>query len=106
MLDAHAHTGGNLVAVRDVPRSDVSRYGILDASSRSGRTVAARGLVEKPAVAEAPSTLAVVGRYILQPEIFTHLERLQPRAGNDIQLSRANAPIVVSCPLTLFFFQR
>jgi UTP--glucose-1-phosphate uridylyltransferase len=105
MLDAHAHTGGNMVAVMDVPRSDVSRYGILDASSRSGRTVAARGLVEKPAVAEAPSTLAVVGRYILQPEIFTHLERLQPGAGNEIQLTDAIARMIDGCPLTGYVFE-
>ncbi len=105
MLDAHAHTGGNMVAVMDVPRSEVSRYGILDASARHGRTVEARGLVEKPAAADAPSTLAVVGRYILQPEIFAHLERLQPGAGNEIQLTDAIAQMINGCPLTGYVFE-
>ena len=62
MLDAHAHTGGNMVAVMDVPREEVGRYGILDVGTRRGRIVEARGLVEKPGQADAPSTLAVVDR--------------------------------------------
>ncbi len=105
MLDAHAHTGGNMVAVMDVPRAEVGRYGILDVGTRRGRTVEARGLVEKPAQADAPSTLAVVGRYILQPEIFAHLERVQPGAGNEIQLTDAIARMIVGCPLTGYVFE-
>jgi len=105
MLDAHGETGGNMVAVMEVPAAEVGRYGILDVGARRGRTVAARGVVEKPQPPAAPSTLAVVGRYILQPEIFAHLESVQPGAGNEIQLTDAIARMMESCPLTGYIFE-
>jgi len=105
MLDAHAETGGNMVAVMEVPQSEVNRYGILDVGARRGRSVVARGVIEKPQPADAPSTLAVVGRYILQPEIFAHLESVQPGAGNEIQLTDAIAQMMTSCPLTGYVFE-
>ncbi len=98
MLDAHAGTGGNMVAVMDVPREHTDRYGILELGAESGRLVEVRGLVEKPSPKDAPSTLCVIGRYILQPELFGYLGRQQPGAGNEIQLTDAMARMIGQMP--------
>ena len=87
MVEAHADTGGNMVAVTEIPREQTSRYGILDVVADSGKLVRARGVVEKPDPTEAPSTLMIIGRYIIQPEIFRHLGEAKPGAGNEIQLT-------------------
>jgi len=87
LVDVHEETGGNVVAVVDVPREDTKKYGILDVSSDDGRLASVRGLVEKPAPAEAPSTLSIIGRYILTPTIFGHLEKTGKGAGGEIQLT-------------------
>ena len=87
LVDVHEETGGNVVAVVDVPREDTKKYGILDVSSDDGRLASVRGLVEKPAPAEAPSTLSIIGRYILTPSIFGHLENTGKGAGGEIQLT-------------------
>jgi UTP--glucose-1-phosphate uridylyltransferase len=87
MVDAYEETGGNLVAVVEVPREHTKRYGVLDVVSDDGRLARARGVVEKPEPAEAPSTLTIIGRYIIQPEIFAHLAALKPGSGNEIQLT-------------------
>ena len=98
MVEAHIETGGNLVAVMDVPREHTGRYGVLDPGETRGRLVEVRGLVEKPAPAEAPSTLSVIGRYILQPEVFGHLESQVPGAGGEIQLTDALARMIGGDP--------
>ena len=72
-------TGGNLAAIIEVPRADTARYGVLDVVSDDGRLVQARGVVEKPEPAEAPSTLTIIGRYIIQPEVFGYLSRCRAR---------------------------
>lgn len=87
MVDVYAETGGNIVAIMDVPREHTARYGVLDVAADDGRLAAVRGLVEKPMPEKAPSTLSIIGRYILQPEIFIHLERLGRGAGGEIQLT-------------------
>jgi UTP--glucose-1-phosphate uridylyltransferase len=87
MVEVYGRTGGNVVAVMDVPRQHTSRYGILDIGADDGRLATVRGLVEKPAPEKAPSTLSIIGRYILQPEIFEHLERIGRGAGGEIQLT-------------------
>ena len=87
MVDVFEETGGNVVAVMDVPREHTSRYGILDVAADDGRLATVRGLVEKPAPEKAPSTLSIIGRYILQPAIFEHLERIGRGAGGEIQLT-------------------
>lgn len=94
MAEVHAETGGNVVAVMDVPRAHTNRYGVLDIEKDEGRLVSVKGLVEKPDPAVAPSTLSIIGRYILQPEIFTHLERTQRGAGNEIQLTDALVKLI------------
>ncbi|HEX5080086.1 MAG TPA: UTP--glucose-1-phosphate uridylyltransferase GalU [Geminicoccaceae bacterium] len=94
MVDAHAETGGNVVAVEEVPREHTRRYGVLDPSGDDGRLVGVKGLVEKPEPADAPSRLAVIGRYILLPEVFEHLDVQQPGAGGEIQLTDAMARMI------------
>jgi UTP--glucose-1-phosphate uridylyltransferase len=89
MVQAHATVGGHMVATMDVPREAVSAYGVLDVVSEQGRIAYARGMVEKPRADVAPSTKAVIGRYILQPEIFDRLDILGPGAGGEIQLTDA-----------------
>ena len=82
---------GHRVATMPVPREQVSRYGILAAHQGVGPTVTAHGIVEKPSPEDAPSTLAVVGRYVLEPEIFTALAHTAPVTGGEIQLTDAIA---------------
>lgn len=94
MVDAYAETGGNMVAAVEVPRDRTDRYGILETGSDDGRLAEIRGMVEKPRPEEAPSTLSIVGRYILQPEIFAELERKERGAGNEIQLTDAMARLI------------
>jgi UTP--glucose-1-phosphate uridylyltransferase len=91
MIEAHHQVGGNLVAVEDVPPEHTDRYGILDVEADDGRLARARGLVEKPDPAAAPSTLSIIGRYILQPRVFDELGRQEPGAGGEIQLTDALA---------------
>ena len=87
MVEAYRETGGNIVAVVEVPREETRRYGVLDVVADDGTLVRARGVVEKPDPAVAPSTLTIIGRYIIQPEIFLHLDGLEPGSGNEIQLT-------------------
>jgi UTP--glucose-1-phosphate uridylyltransferase len=87
MVDAYEKTGGNIVAVVEVPREQTRRYGVLDIVKDEGLLVRAKGVVEKPDPAVAPSTLTIIGRYIIQPEIFRHLGELKPGAGGEIQLT-------------------
>ena len=81
MVDAYEQTGGNIVAVVEVPREQTRRYGVLDIVAEKGKLVEARGVVEKPEPAEAPSTLTIIGRYIIQPEIFAIWKRRSPAAA-------------------------
>jgi UTP--glucose-1-phosphate uridylyltransferase len=94
MVDVHNETDGNVVAVMEVPREQTNRYGILDVEQDDGRLVKMRGVVEKPEPAKAPSNLSIIGRYILQPEVFEHLARIGRGAGNEIQLTDALAELV------------
>ena len=94
MVDVYKETGGNLVAVEDVPREQTERYGILDVETDNGRLAKARGVIEKPVPEQAPSTLSIVGRYILQPEVFDHLDKQEEGAGGEIQLTDALAKTI------------
>ena len=98
MVAAYEETGGNVVAVMDVPREHTSRYGVLDVGRDDGRLAEVRGLVEKPAPEEAPSTLSIIGRYVLRPEIFDHLGRHERGAGGEIQLTDAMARMIGQVP--------
>lgn len=94
MIDLYNEHGGNVIAVKDVPRSETNKYGILDIQSDDGKKVEVKGLVEKPAPEKAPSTLSVIGRYILQPEVFDFLAAFEKGAGNEIQLTDAMAKLI------------
>lgn len=94
LADAYARTGGNVVAVVDVPREHTNRYGILKTGADDGRLVEVLGLVEKPAPHEAPSTLSIIGRYVLMPEVIGHLEKMERGAGNEIQLTDGMAKLI------------
>jgi UTP--glucose-1-phosphate uridylyltransferase len=105
MVEAYDEVGGNIVAVVDVPREHTSRYGILDVASDDGRLAAVKGLVEKPKPEVAPSTLSIIGRYILQPELFAHLDRQERGAGNEIQLTDSMARLIGTQPFHGLRFQ-
>lgn len=89
MVEAHARNRGHMVATMKVAREQTSSYGILDVSQEAGKLTRARGMVEKPDPAGAPSTHAVVGRYILEPSIFEALASIEPGAGGELQLTDA-----------------
>jgi len=105
MMDVYGRVGGNLVAVMDVPREQTNRYGVLKTGREDGRLVEVQGLVEKPAPADAPSTLSVIGRYILQPEIFDLIADQKPGAGGEVQLTDAMARMVGKMPFHGYRFE-
>ena len=92
MVEAHAETGGCMVAAMEVAPKQTSSYGILDIGEDDGRIVKVKGMVEKPKPGDAPSNLAVIGRYILTPKILTNLNKIKQGAGGEIQLTDAIAP--------------
>lgn len=98
MVDVYGETGGSVVAVMDVPREHTDRYGILDVNYDDGRLASVKGLVEKPAPADAPSTLSIIGRYILQPNVFRWLDRQEKGKGGEIQLTDAMASMLEDGP--------
>lgn len=89
MTDAYGKVGGNLVAVEEVPLSETGKYGVIAPKSRSGNLIEMTGMVEKPKPADAPSNFRIIGRYILQPEIFSILETQEKGQGGEIQLTDA-----------------
>ena len=94
MVAAYQEVGGNLVSVLEVPREEVSSYGVIDPGAARGALTEVRGLVEKPPVAQAPSSKIISGRYILQPEVMRMLERQEKGAGGEIQLTDAMARMI------------
>lgn len=104
MIEAHAVKGGHMVAAMNVTPEAVRSYGVLDVRATSGRIIHAGGLVEKPEPEVAPSTLAVVGRYILNPRIFERLDGLRPGAGGEFQLTDAINADAASMPISGFRF--
>ena len=101
LIEAHAEKGrAHVLAVLDVPEADTPKYGILKPESDpSARVVRASAMVEKPPLGTAPSTLAAVGRYVLDPVVFEHLNRKMLGAGNEIQLTDAIAGTMDTAPL-------
>ncbi|MDD9147237.1 UTP--glucose-1-phosphate uridylyltransferase GalU [Sporolactobacillus sp. CQH2019] len=91
MMDQFDQVQSSIVAVKKVPKDETNRYGIIDPSAQKGRLYDIRGFVEKPAVEEAPSDVAIIGRYILTPAIFGFLDKQQIGSGGEIQLTDAIA---------------
>lgn len=89
MVAVYKEHGCSILGVEEVPRNETDRYGIVDPASSSGRSSFVKNIVEKPAPEEARSNLAVVGRYILNPRIFAHLQTIPRGAGGEIQLTDA-----------------
>jgi UTP--glucose-1-phosphate uridylyltransferase len=105
MVEAYNEVGGNLVSVLEVPREDVSSYGVIAPGKASGALTEVTGLVEKPKVDEAPSNLIVSGRYILQPEIMDLLASQGKGAGGEIQLTDSMAKLIGTQPFHAVTFQ-
>lgn len=100
MVDIYNKTGGNIIASAHVAPEDVSKYGILDVADKNADVTTIKGMVEKPAVDAAPSTLSIIGRYILQPEIFKILENQKAGSGGEIQLTDAMLTLMRSQDFT------
>jgi UTP--glucose-1-phosphate uridylyltransferase len=98
MVAAYEKTGGVVVAAEEKPREETSRYGVIAPGRTKGAVTEVKGVVEKPKPADAPSTLCVIGRYILPPAIFAQLERRERGAGNEIQLTDAMARLLGHVP--------
>ena len=100
MIDAYEETGGNIIAVEEVAREDVSSYGIVGRGAGPDSAFAITEMVEKPKPAEAPSNLMISGRYILQPEIFDLLAKGVKGAGGEIQLTDAMQKLMATQAFT------
>lgn len=89
LIDVYEETGHSVIGVQEVPEADTHRYGIIDPLTKNGRQYEVKKFVEKPAQGTAPSNLAIMGRYVLTPEIFDYLNTQKEGAGNEIQLTDA-----------------
>ncbi|HMS22011.1 UTP--glucose-1-phosphate uridylyltransferase GalU [uncultured Sphingorhabdus sp.] len=98
MVAEYNRVGGNLLSVLEVPREQVSSYGVIDPGSAQGKLTEVKGLVEKPKIEAAPSNLIISGRYILQPEVMRVLEHQGKGAGGEIQLTDAMAQMIGNQP--------
>ncbi|MBI2739557.1 MAG: UTP--glucose-1-phosphate uridylyltransferase GalU [Rhodospirillales bacterium] len=98
LVAAHDKTGGNVVAVMDVPREQTKSYGIAAVKAEKDGLAEITGLVEKPNPEVAPSTLAIIGRYVLMPQVFDHLDKHETGAGGEIQLTDAMAKMIGNQP--------
>lgn len=105
MIEAYNKVGGNMVALMEVPREQTSSYGVVKPGDITDRLVEVRGLVEKPKAEDAPSNLAVIGRYILQPKVFEDLARMEKGAGGEIQLTDALARQLGLQPFNGYLFE-
>ena len=105
MVELHARQHASMLAVQEVRREETSSYGIVSGTPWAERTSRITGIVEKPKPENAPSTLAVVGRYLLSPMIFDHLANLKPGAGGEIQLTDALAKLVHEQPVLAYNFE-
>ena len=94
MVQVHKKLGGNLVAVMEVEGRAIERYGVIQPGQRQDNWVAVENVIEKPSYAMAPSNLAVIGRYILDPSIFDYLREANPGSGGEIQLTDAMAKLI------------
>src|SRR5258706_14528287 len=100
MIEAYHRVGGGvIVAAEDLPRDETKRYGVIEPGSTKGNTTEVRAVVEKPDPAKAPSTLCIIGRYILQPEVFAELDRQEQGAGGGIQLNDSMARLIGRMPI-------
>jgi UTP--glucose-1-phosphate uridylyltransferase len=105
LMDAHRGTGATVIAVRRFPRSEISRYGVIETRDSDGRTHEVVDMVEKPARGAEPSDLAILGRYVLTPAVFAELGRAEPGAGKEIQLTDAIKRTIGKHPVVAVEFE-
>ena len=110
LMDVHQFYGAPVVALMEVPRESISAYGVVDAepvahSSGGGRLYRIRNLVEKPKAQDAPSNLAIIGRYILTPEVFDSIEAIGPGSGGELQLTDGLKHVLRSRPIYGYRFE-
>ena len=105
MVKQYDQVGGNLVAIEAVPNDQTQRYGVLDPGPENGALVGVNGLVEKPAPADAPSNLAIIGRYILDPKVMADLGAFNKGAGGEIQITDSLANLIGEVALHGFKFE-
>ncbi len=105
MVEQYAKHHSSVLAVQEVAREETSSYGIVSSSPWGERTARVTGIVEKPKPEAAPSTLAVVGRYVLTPLVFEHLANIRPGAGGEIQLTDALAKLINDEPVLAYRFE-
>jgi UTP--glucose-1-phosphate uridylyltransferase len=105
MAEVFAREGRSVLGVQEVPRSQTKSYGIVRSTRINDRLESVEGIVEKPQPEAAPSTLAVIGRYVLTPRIFHHLERARPGAGGEIQLTDGIASLLGEERILAYRFQ-
>lgn len=105
LVEVYNKTGGNVLAVTEVPREQTGSYGILDVGHDDGTTVEVKGLVEKPDPKDAPSTLSVIGRYVLTADVLKHLAKLEKGAGGEVQLTDAMAKTIGHVPFHGFRYE-
>ena len=94
MIELHAERGTSVIALREVPDEMVPNLGIVEAEEAGERTYRVSGMVEKPALEDAPSNLAIIGRYVLTPEVFEALDATEPGAGGEIQITDAMSKLI------------
>jgi UTP--glucose-1-phosphate uridylyltransferase len=102
MLDVYSREGTSLLAIQNVPRAETSKYGIVSVTPYQTRLEQVAGIIEKPQPQVAPSTLAVVGRYVLNASIFAYLENLGKGAGGEIQLTDGISALLKSEPVMAY----
>jgi len=105
MMEVYQKYPFSILAIQEVSRSEVSQYGVIDGRKVDDRVYEVRGVVEKPAPEDAPSNLAIIGRYILTPEIFTALENTKPGKGGEIQLTDGIRLLMEKQPVYAYLFK-
>jgi len=110
LLDIYDFFCSPVVAVMEVPRESISAYGVVDAevvahNGKKDRVYRIRDLVEKPKASEAPSNLAIIGRYVLTPEIFDSIQSIEPGSGSEIQLTDALKHLLHTRPIYAYRFE-
>jgi UTP--glucose-1-phosphate uridylyltransferase len=105
LINEYDESGSSVIGVQSVPDSETHRYGIVDPGERAGRRYAVNDLIEKPKQGTAPSNLAIMGRYILTPEIFNYLENQELGAGGEIQLTDAIKQLNKEQPVFAYDFE-
>jgi UTP--glucose-1-phosphate uridylyltransferase len=105
LIEVHRQTGATVLAVRRFPRSEIGRYGVVVTNGSKGRLHEVSDMVEKPQPGTEPSDLAILGRYILAPAVFAELDRAEPGAGKEIQLTDAIKRVIGSHPVVAYEFE-